>query len=140
MEVAPGQPQKLGPYELQERVGAGGMGVVYRAIDRRSGSTVAVKVIHQHLQHADYIARFRGEAHLASLLASPYIVRVLEFGAENGQYFLATEFVEGSTIAALMSTGRLTAEQSLAIASGVAMALQAAASQGIVHRDIKPDN
>ena len=96
-----------GAFELHERIGAGGMGVVYRAVDRRSGSTVAVKVIHDHLQDDDYIARLRSEAHLASLLTSPYIVRVLEFGAEKGQYFLATGLIEGRTLADLFGTGAL---------------------------------
>jgi serine/threonine-protein kinase len=136
-------PRVLGGYELLERVGAGGMGVVYKATDRRSGTTVAVKIIHEHLQSdVAFVARFRDEAHLASLLSSPYIVRVIEFGSDQGEYFLATEFVEGSRLSDLIaaSPDGLGVEESLAIAVQVAMALQAAGAHSVVHRDVKPDN
>ena len=138
-----GLPRSLGGYELLERVGAGGMGVVYKATDRRSSTTVAIKVIHEHLQNdSSFVSRFRDEAHLASLLASPYIVRVIEFGFDQGQYFLATEYVEGSRLSDVIAAAGdgLGVEESLAVAVQVTMALQAAAAHRVVHRDVKPDN
>src|SRR4051794_5212023 len=101
------------------------MGAVYRAVDPRNNTTVAVKVIHEHLRNDRYVERFRNEAHLASLMTSPYIVRVLEFGIDNGEYFLATEFVQGVKLADLIERGPLSIEQSLAISTEIAMALQA---------------
>ncbi len=131
----------IGGYELVERIGSGGMGVVYKAIDRHSGTPVALKVIHDHLKNdAEFIERFRSEAHLASLLTSPYITRVIEFGSDNGQYYLVTEFVEGQRLSDLIATRRLTTDESVAIATQVTMALQAAAAHQVVHRDVKPDN
>ena len=88
-----------GRYEIQQRVGEGGMGVVYKAIDRRLGTAAAVKVIHEHLRNEPgYLERFRREAHVASLLTSPYIVQVIEFGFDKDAYFLATEYVTGGTL------------------------------------------
>jgi serine/threonine-protein kinase len=131
----------LGGYELVERIGSGGMGIVYRAIDRRMNTTVAVKVIHEHLQaDSAFVERFRDEAHYASLLTSPYIVRVIEFGFDQGQYFIATEFIEGTKLSQLIAQRQLSTEDSVAIAVQVAMALQAAAAHSVVHRDVKPDN
>ncbi|GBD24009.1 Serine/threonine-protein kinase PknH [bacterium HR29] len=133
--------EHLGHYRLVERIGAGGMGTVYRAIDERTGATVAVKVIHEHLQHdPGMIERFRREAHVASLLLSPYIVRIYEFGSANGRYYIASEFVEGVKLSEILQQGALSPAEALAICSQVALALDEAAARGIVHRDIKPDN
>jgi len=133
--------EHLGHYRLVERIGAGGMGTVYRAIDERTGATVAVKVIHEHLQHdPGMIERFRREAHVASLLLSPYIVRIYEFGSANGRYYLASEFVEGVKLSEILQQGALSPAEALAITAQVALALDEAAARGIVHRDIKPDN
>ncbi len=133
--------ERLGHYRLVERIGAGGMGVVYRAVDERTGAAVAVKVIHEHLQHdPEMVERFRREAHVASLLVSPYIVRVHEFGSASGRYYLATEFVEGVKLSEVLQQGALSPVEALAICAQVALALDEAAARGIVHRDIKPDN
>src|SRR5688500_7164715 len=99
-------PRRLGAYELVERIGDGGMGAVYRAIDRRLGTAVAVKVIHEHLRNEPgYLERFRREAHVASLLTSPYIVQVLEFGFDQDAYFLATEYVTGTQLSDVIAKG-----------------------------------
>lgn len=86
------------------------------------------------------VERFRREAHVASLLTSPYIVRVYEFGSANGRYYLATEFVEGVKLWEVLAQGALAPLEALAIAAQVALALDEAAARGVVHRDIKPDN
>ncbi len=134
-------PRRLGPYELTERLGAGGMGAVYRATDRRLGTTAAVKVIHAHLRNEPgYVERFRREAHVASLLTSPYIVHVIEFGVDRGVYYLATEFVEGVRLSEVIASGPLPPEQALSVAVQVALGLAEADIRGVIHRDIKPEN
>jgi hypothetical protein len=134
-------PKQFGQYDLIERVGIGGMGTVYRAIDRRTGGTVALKLLHEHLQlDSASLERFRREAHIASLLTSPYIVRVIEFGSSEGRYYMVSEFVEGTRLSDVLQQGRIEPAVALSIAAEVALALEAAAQRGIVHRDIKPDN
>ena len=131
----------IGPYTLLDRIGAGGMGVVYRALDRRSGTVVAFKLLHEHIA-ADPAAveRFRREAHVASLLRSAYAVRTLDFGQEDGKYYLVSEFVEGRSLAEILREGRPEPLAALAIVSQAALALDEAESRQITHRDIKPDN
>ena len=133
--------ENLGVYELLQRIGGGGMGTVYRARDRRTGGIVAVKVIHEGLT-ADQanVERFRREAHVASLLTSPYTVRVLEFGFDNGRYFMACEFVDGLALSDILKGGAVEPAQALAIVAQVAMALDEAEARGVIHRDIKPSN
>ena len=132
---------KLGAYQLEDELGHGAMGVVYKATDLRFGSQVAIKVISPHLAaDSSYIARFRREAHVASLLTSPYVVRTIEFGSEKGQYFLVAELVSGQTLRDRLESGPLAPAEALGIAADVALALDAAGTRGIVHRDIKPEN
>jgi eukaryotic-like serine/threonine-protein kinase len=140
-EPADGGPGGLARYELLDRVGAGSMGTVYRAVDRRSGRIVAVKLVHEHLQ-ADpaYVARFRREARVAGLLNSPYTVRVLDSGSDQGRSFIVSEFVDGTPLGTVLRTERLSPGRALRIAAQVAMALAEAERRGVVHRDIKPDN
>jgi serine/threonine-protein kinase len=140
-DAAGEQPAKLGHYELLDRLGAGGMGVVYRARDERYGNIVALKVIHPHLQSAPgYIDRFRREAHIASMLTSPFVVKTLEFGQDQGQYFLATEFVEGEALSARIKRAPLSDAEATRVITEVALALDSAHGRGIVHRDLKPEN
>lgn len=134
-------PRRLGPYELTERVGEGGMGVVYKATDKRLGTAAAVKVIHENLRdEPGYLERFRREAHVASLLTSPYIVQVIEFGFDKNAYYLATEYVTGTRLAEIMAAGRMDPEQALSVAAQVTLALAEADIRGVIHRDIKPEN
>lgn len=117
-------PRRLGAYELTERVGEGGMGIVYKAIDKRLGTAAAVKVIHEHLRdEPGYLERFRREAHVASLLTSPYIVQVIEFGFDKNAYYLATEYVTGTRLAEIMAKGPMDPEQALSVAVQVTLAL-----------------
>ena len=138
---AGGEPKRLSHYELHEVVGTGGMGTVYKAIDLRSRVIVAVKTVHPHLQEdPSYVERLRREAHIASLLSSPYVVRILDFGSDAGQYFMVSEFVEGQKLSDILRGGPMAAVQALAIVVQVALALDEAEGRGVVHRDIKPDN
>jgi serine/threonine protein kinase len=133
---------QLSHYELLERLGTGGMGAVWRARDTRDGSIVAVKVLHPHLgTDASYVRRFEREARIAASLASPHLVRVLDSGAQGELRFLVMEYVEGKTLAQLIQErGRLDVEETVAIATTIARALDAAHAAGIVHRDISPQN
>jgi len=134
-------PRFLSRYELKERIGAGGMGTVYRAVDRRSRATVAIKILHPHFE-ADpaYLERFRREAQIASLLDSPHMVSVLDSGSDRGHHFIVSEFVGGAKLVEVLEQGRLEPLQALAVAAQVASALEEAERKQIIHRDIKPDN
>ncbi len=129
-------------YLLGEQIGAGGMGAVHRAIDLRTGGTVAVKLLHPALAHRqDYVARLRREAQLAAALVSPRVVRVTDLDLHAGVPFLVMEYVPGETLAGMLAaSGRLSVPQALTICLEVARALEAAHACGIVHRDLKPDN
>ncbi|MEO8539508.1 MAG: serine/threonine-protein kinase, partial [bacterium] len=136
-----GRLQSIGPYTLLDRVGSGGMGVVYRALDRRSGTVVAFKLLHDHIS-ADPAAveRFRREAHVASLLRSSYAVHALDFGSEDGQYYFVSEFVDGRPLSEVLAEGQPEPLAAIAIVSQVGLALDEAESRQITHRDIKPEN
>ena len=134
--------QRIGQYELAEELGSGGMGTVYRAMDTRTGQTVALKVMDSRLaKDPDYVRRFQREADIAKKLDSPHIVRVLESGQDDNHYFLVMEYVEGKNLTeVLRERGKLPPEEARSIATQVALALEAGHEQGVVHRDIKPGN
>jgi hypothetical protein len=117
------------------------MGTVYKAVDRKTGATVAVKILHPHLAgEPAFLERFRREAYIASLLSSPHVVRVLDSGSEGDHQYIVYEYVEGVKLGELVQAGRLDPLQALAIAIQVARALEEADRKDVVHRDIKPDN
>lgn len=131
----------VGPYELLERIGAGGMGSVYRVRSTRDGRVVALKLMHEHVaSDSSYAERFRREAAVAALIDSPNVVRVLEFASDGSRPYIVTEFVEGKSLEATLQEGRMSDDRTAGIGSGVAKALAAACSRNIVHRDIKPGN
>ncbi|MCC7364217.1 MAG: protein kinase [Dehalococcoidia bacterium] len=139
--IPAGIPEVLKHYRLVRRLGAGGMGSVFEAVDRRDDSRVAVKLLHPHLAgDANFRERFEREAHVAALLRSPYTVHLLDFGYENGCYFLVMEFIDGQSVADALAGGPMDPRQALHIAADAARALQESAARGIVHRDIKPEN
>ena len=129
-------------YRFVRELGRGGMGTVYEALDSRDGGRVAVKLLHPWLaaQDPSFRDRFEREAHIAALLRSPYSVRLLDFGAVDGTYFLVMEFVEGTNLSHELAQGPLDPVRALRIGIDVARALEEAAARGVVHRDIKPDN
>jgi serine/threonine-protein kinase len=132
---------RLGPYEILEPLGAGGMGEVYRARDTRLDRTVAIKVLPEDLAADSQLkARFEREARAISALAHPNICTLHDVGEERGQTFLVMEHLVGQTLAERLKKGPLPLDQALEVATQIADALAAAHKQGIVHRDLKPGN
>ena len=132
---------QLGPYEIVSALGAGGMGEVYRARDKRLGREVAVKVLPAGLSaNAERLKRFENEARAASALNHPNIVTVHDAGTTDGVAWIAMERVEGETLRRLLAAGPLPAKKLLAVAAQVAEGLAKAHAGGIVHRDLKPEN
>jgi len=132
---------KLGPYEIQSPLGAGGMGEVYRARDTRLDRTVAIKVLPSHLSNSpDLKQRFEREARAISSLQHSHICTVHDVGSQNGVDFLVMEYLEGQTVADRLAKAKLPIDQALKIGIEIAQALETAHRQGIVHRDLKPGN
>jgi len=137
-----GATRSIGPYEIIEKIGAGGMGTVYRARHGETGQIVALKVMRLDLAEDDsFLRRFHREATVASSVSSPNIVSVLETGQEEHTPYIAMELVEGESLASLMRrSGPLPLTQALDIAVQIAQGLYAAEQKGITHRDIKFKN
>lgn len=132
----------LGPYVIQERVGEGGMGAVFKARHQRLSRTVALKVIRKHqMTRADSSVRFQREARAAAQLTHPNIVLVFDSDQSNGTHYLAMEYVEGIDLARLVKqSGPLPIGQACDYIRQAALGLQHAHDNGLVHRDIKPSN
>jgi Tol biopolymer transport system component/predicted Ser/Thr protein kinase len=132
---------RLGPYEIQSAVGAGGMGEVYRARDTRLDRTVAIKVLPGHLSsNPDLRARFEREAKAISALQHPNICVLYDVGVQDNVDFLVMEYLEGETLYARLARKPLAPAETLKIAIEIADALDKAHRSGIVHRDLKPGN
>ncbi len=132
---------KLGPYEIQSVLGAGGMGEVYRARDTRLDRSVAVKVLAGHLSSTPELKqRMEREARTISSLNHPHICQLYDIGSQNGTDFLVMEFLEGETLAGRLHKGPLPLPEVYKIGIAVAEALAVAHRNGIVHRDLKPGN
>ncbi|MGZ6140113.1 MAG: serine/threonine-protein kinase, partial [Myxococcaceae bacterium] len=139
MRLAPGT--RLGPYEIVELLGAGGMGEVYRARDTRLRREVAVKMVSEPLgADAEVLERFEREARLAGSLNHPNVVALYDVGSHEGTPFFVTELLRGQTLRERLQGGRLPLGVVLDIAAQVATGLAAAHEQGIAHRDLKPEN
>ena len=132
---------RLGPYEIVSRLGAGGMGEVFRARDTRLQRDVAIKVLPPHLLHrADARERLRRESQAISSLSHPNICTLFDVGGEDGTSYLVMELLEGETLAAILARGALPKDVALRHAIEIARALDCAHRAGIVHRDLKPGN
>ncbi len=132
---------KLGPYEVQSPLGAGGMGEVWRAKDLRVDRTVALKVLpEEFFEGEERRARFAREAKLLASLNHPGIATLYSFEEISGRNVLTMELVEGEDLSVRIASGPLPLEESLSIARQIAEALEAAHEKGIVHRDLKPAN
>src|SRR5580700_11028382 len=139
MALTPGT--KLGPYEIQSLLGAGGMGEVYRARDTRLDRTVAVKVLASHLSSSPELKqRMEREGRAISSLNHPHICQLYDIGSQNGTDYLVMEFLEGETLAERLRKGAVPLAEVFKIGIAVAEALAVAHRSGIVHRDLKPGN
>ena len=132
---------KLGPYEVQAALGAGGMGEVYRARDTRLDRTVAIKILPATFSSdPDRLHRFEYEARILSTLSHPNVLAIYDVGEQNGVRYLVSEFLEGQTLREKMAAGALSRWRTVEYGLEIAKGLAAAHEKGVVHRDLKPDN
>jgi Tol biopolymer transport system component/predicted Ser/Thr protein kinase len=132
---------QLGPYEILEAIGAGGMGEVYRARDTRLGRTVAIKVLSADISdRVELRERFEREAQTISTLNHPHICTLHDVGRHDGIDYLVMEYLDGETLASRLERGPLPARDAIRVAIEIGDALDKAHRQGIVHRDLKPAN
>lgn len=131
----------LGPYEILEPIGAGGMGEVYRAADTRLERYVAVKVLSPSVSHdPETMRRFEQEARAAGVLNHPNILAIYDVGDESSQHYIVSELLEGESLRARLRQGPIPARKATDYAVQIARGLAAAHDKGIIHRDLKPEN
>ena len=134
-------PSHLGVYELVSELGAGGMGVVWRAHDGRLGRDVALKILPPELAaHPDALVRFEREARGLAALSHPNIVSIFDLGEKDGLRFIVTELLDGETLREAMRRGPMAPRRAAELCAAIADGLAAAHAKGILHRDLKPEN
>ena len=138
MPLLPGA--RLGAYEIQSLIGAGGMGEVYRARDPKLDRLVAIKVLPSAASTEDLLGRFEREARAVAALNHPNILGIYDFGREGGHAFAVMELLEGETLRERLKAGPMAPRKAIDLARQLAEGLAAAHEKGIVHRDVKPDN
>jgi eukaryotic-like serine/threonine-protein kinase len=140
VQPAPGR-VVAGRYEIRARLGAGGMGSVWRAYDRELEEEVALKVLlPERLHDLAMLENLRREVKLARRITHPNVCRVFDYGEDDDLHFLTMELIEGRTLRALLAAGALDAEGALTALQQVVEGLAAVHAQGIIHRDLKPEN
>jgi serine/threonine protein kinase len=133
--------KKLGPYEIQNPIGAGGMGEVYRAHDSRLNRTVAIKILPAAFSaERERLTRFAQEARAAAALNHPNILSIYDIGEDDVSPYIVSELLEGETLRERLRTGPLPMRKAIDYALQIARGLAAAHEKGIVHRDLKPEN
>ena len=133
--------ERLGPYEVRDAIGSGGMGEVYVAHDSRLGRDVAIKVLPPSSGSPDALARFEREARAVAALSHPNVLAIHDVGAEGSVHFVVTELLEGETLRARLAVrGSLAPAEAVGYGMQIARGLAAAHDRGIIHRDLKPDN
>src|SRR5246127_1451111 len=132
---------KLGPYEIQASIGAGGMGEVYKARDKRLNRDVAIKVLPASFSaDPDGLQRFAQESRAAAALNHPNILSIFDIGEDRGGPYVVSEFIGGESLGERLRDGPLASRKAIDYAQQVAKGLAAAHEKGIVHRDLKPEN
>ena len=133
--------EKVGPYEILARIGAGGMGEVWRARDTRLGRDVAIKILTRTgSSDADRIRRFEVEMKAVGRLNHPNVLAVHDVGSHDGVPYLVSELLEGETLRDRLDKGALPPKAVASTACEIAQGLAAAHAAGVIHRDLKPEN
>ena len=142
LDTAKGSMTSVGSYDLLDKIAEGGMGAIWRARDRRSGQIVAIKIMPAHMAaNPVLLKRFEQEFRAASKLDHPNIVRALDYCGTGSTPFLVMEFVDGESVGQRIEReGRIAEDEAVRMIAQVSQGLYRAHKQGLVHRDVKPDN
>jgi Protein kinase domain len=133
---------QIGPYQVLEPIGSGGMGEVYKGFQATLNRQVAIKILPEQLaKHTEFRARFEREAQMVATLKHPNIVNIFDFGEAQGKYYMVMEFIDGQTLSdTIRAAGKLPLGEVQTLVTDIASALDYAHAAGLVHRDVKPSN